>query len=153
MAEDSGLSAVKTDVAILKKDISNIHGLLTRLDTSIDKIADASTGISKILAVHDSKIVDSAEERAEMTRMAEKSIELIHKRISDKDEEHKALTQENHTKLMAFLQDHDDRSNNTLENISTRVRALEQWKWVVVGGGIVLGFVLSEMSIITNIIQ
>ena len=54
---------------------------------------------------------------------------------------------------MAFLQDHDDRSNNTLENISTRVRALEQWKWVVVGGGIVLGFVLSEMSIITNIIK
>ena len=144
---------LKTEVAILKKDISNIHGLLSRLDTSIDKIADASTGISKILAVHDSKIKDSAEERAEMSRMAEKSIELIHKRISDKDEENKAVTQENHTKLMAFLQDHDDRSNNTLENISTRVRALEQWKWVVIGGGIMLGFVLSEMSIITNIIQ
>ena len=144
---------LKTEVAILKKDISNIHGLLSRLDTSIDKIADASTGISKILAVHDSKIVDSAEERAEMSRMAEKSIELIHKRISDKDEEHKALTQENHTKLMTFLKDHDDRSYGTLEEISSRVRVLEQWKWVVIGGGIMLGFVLSEMSIITNIIK
>jgi len=144
---------LKTEVAILKKDISNIHGLLSRLDTSIDKIADASTGISKILAVHDSKIKDSAEERAEMSRMAEKSIELIHKRISDKDEEHKALTQENHTKLMTFLKDHDDRSYGTLEEISSRVRVLEQWKWVVIGGGIMLGFVLSEMSIITNIIK
>ena len=144
---------LKTEVAILKKDISNIHGLLSRLDTSIDKIADASTGISKILAVHDSKIKDSAEERAEMSRMAEKSIELIHKRISDKDEEHKALTQENHTKLMTFLKDHDDRSYGTLEEISSRVRVLEQWQWVVIGGGIMLGFVLSEMSIITNIIK
>ena len=144
---------LKTEVAILKKDISNIHGLLSRLDTSIDKIADASTGISKILAVHDSKIKDSAEERAEMSRMAEKSIELVHKRISDKDEEHKVLTQENHTKLMTFLKDHDDRSYGTLEEISSRVRVLEQWKWVVIGGGIMLGFVLSEMSIITNIIK
>ena len=151
MAEDSGLSAVKTDVAILKKDISNIHGLLTRLDTSIDKIADATTGISKILAVHDSKIVDSAEERAEMSRMAEKSIELIHKRISDKDEEHKALTQENHTKLMAFLKDHDDRSYGTLEEISSRVRVLEQWKWVVLGGAGAIVFLLSESSILEKL--
>ena len=151
MAEDNGLSAVKTDVAILKKDISNINGLLTRLDTSIDKIADATTGISKILAVHDSKIKDSAEERAEMSRMAEKSIELVHKRISDKDEEHKVLTQENHTKLMSFLKDHDDRSYGTLEEISSRVRVLEQWKWVVLGGAGAIVFLLSESSILEKL--
>lgn len=148
MAEDSGLSAVKTDVAILKKDISNINGLLTRLDTSIDKIADATTGISKILAVHDSKIKDSAEERAEMSRMAEKSIELVHKRISDKDEEHKVLTQENHTKLMTFLKDHDDRSGVSLDEIYNRIRVLEQWKWVVLGGAGAIVFLLSESSIL-----
>ena len=142
---------LKTEVAILKKDISNIYGLLSRLDTSIDKIADASTGISKILAVHDSKIKDSAEERAEMSRMAEKSIELIHKRISDKDEEHKALTQENHTKLMTFLKDHDDRSYGTLEEISSRVRVLEQWKWVVLGGAGAIVFLLSESSILEKL--
>ena len=52
MAEENGLNAVKTDVEILKKDVSNIQGLLGKLDTAIDKIADASNGISQILAVH-----------------------------------------------------------------------------------------------------
>ena len=44
MAEDNGLNAVKTDVAILKKDVSNIWSI-SKLDTAIDKIADATNGL------------------------------------------------------------------------------------------------------------
>ena len=51
-----GLSSVKTDVEILKRDVSSIQGLLGRLDTAIDKIADASGCISQILAVHEQNI-------------------------------------------------------------------------------------------------
>ena len=47
----SDLNTVRTDVEILKKDVSNIQGLLGRLDIAIDKIADATNGISQILAV------------------------------------------------------------------------------------------------------
>jgi len=42
----SDLNTVRTDVEILKKDVSNIQGLLGRLDIAIDKIADATNGIS-----------------------------------------------------------------------------------------------------------
>ena len=58
MPEDN-LNLVRTDVEILKKDVSNIQGLLTRIDSAIDKIADASNGISRILAVHDNQIKDN----------------------------------------------------------------------------------------------
>ena len=45
-----------TDVELLKKDVSNLQNILGKLDTAIDKIADATGGISKMLAVHDSQI-------------------------------------------------------------------------------------------------
>ena len=148
MAEDNGLNAVKTDVAILKKDVSNIQGLLGKLDTAIDKIADATNGISRILAVHESKLEEVNADLLEAQARSERSDELLHQRIKEKDQENKDLANENHEALMDFLKDHDERSVVTLEEIFQRIRVLEQWKWVVVGGAAAILYLLSESNIL-----
>ena len=151
MADENGLNAVKTDVEILKKDVSNIHNLLGKVDDAIDKIADASNGISQILAVHQSKIEGTADDIGELARASEKSDELLHQRIKEKDAEQKELANDNHEALMEFLRDHDDRSVVTLEEIFKRIRVLEQWKWVVVGGAAAIMYLLSESNILEQI--
>ena len=151
MAEDNGLNAVKTDVEILKKDVSNIQGLLGKLDTAIDKIADATNGISRILAVHESKLEEASVDLLEAQSRSEKSDELLHQRIKEKDQEHKDLANENHEALMDFLKDHDDRSAISLDEIYNRIRVLEQWKWVVVGGAMAILYLLSESNILEQI--
>ena len=151
MAEINGLNAVKTDVEILKKDVSNIQGLLGKVDDAIDKIADASNGISQILAVHQSKIDGTADDINTLARASEKSDELLHQRIKEKDAEQKELANENHDALMDFLKDHDDRSAISLEEIYNRIRVLEQWKWVVVGGAAAILYLLSESNILEQI--
>jgi len=151
MAEDNGLNAVKTDVEILKKDVSNIQGLLGKLDTAIDKIADATNGISRILAVHESKLEEASDDLLEAQSRSEKSDELLHQRIKEKDQEHKDLANDNHEALMDFLKDHDDRSGVTLDEIYTRIRVLEQWKWVIVGGAAAILYLLSESNILEQI--
>tara|TARA_R110000851_G_scaffold329701_1_gene501851 strand:- start:439 stop:903 length:465 start_codon:yes stop_codon:yes gene_type:complete len=143
MSQDD-LNLVRTDVEILKKDVSNIQGLLTRLDTAIDKIADASNGIASILAVHESKHEATAVEIVERTRVEEKAIDLLHTRITSKEIEWKQLSDDQHSELMRFLKDHDDRSYVVLDKLSERVASLELWKWAVVGGawaiGVMIGF-------------
>ena len=52
---------------------------------------------------------------------------------------------------MDFLKDHDDRSVITLEEIFKRIRVLEQWKWVVVGGAAAILYLLSESNILEQI--
>lgn len=151
MAEENGLNAVKTDVAILKKDVSNIQGLLGKLDTAIDKIADATNGISRILAVHENKLEDASADLLEAQARSERSDELLHRRISEKEAEAKEIAQENHDALMDFLKDHDDRSSATLENIAGRVRVLEQWRWVVLGGAAAILYLLSESRILETL--
>ena len=143
MAEDN-INLVRTDVEILKKDVSNIQGLLTRLDTAIDKIADATNGIASILAVHDSKHNDTDKVISEMTRIEEKAIELIHNRISEKEAETRELSKQNMNTLMDFLKEHDDRSEVYITNMKGRIEQLERWKWIIMGGawgiGVMIGF-------------
>ena len=149
MADDINL--VRTDVEILKKDVSNIQGLLSRLDTAIDKIADASNGIASILAVHDSKHSDTQDSIAEMTRIEEKAIDLLHTRISEKEIEQRAYSEKNmatlkeaDAALMDFLKDHDERSEVYITNMKIRIDQLERWKWIILGGvwgiGVMIGF-------------
>ena len=151
MAEDNGLNAVKTDVEILKKDVSNIQGLLGKLDTAIDKIADATNGISRILAVHESKLEEANADLLEAQSRSERSDELLHQRIKEKDQEQKEFAQDNHDALMEFLKDHDDRSAISLEEIYNRIRVLEQWKWVIVGGAAAILYLLSESNILETL--
>lgn len=146
----SDLNSVRTDVEILKKDVQNVQGLLSRLDLAIDKIADASNGISKILAVHENKIRETSDSLVERKRLAEKEVELLHKRISEKDAETKAFAEERHASLMEFLEDHDERSTAAMLSLDKRVVSLEKWKWAVVGGATVVGFLLAKMEVLTQ---
>lgn len=149
MAEDA-LNLVRTDVEILKKDVSNIQGLLGRIDNAIDKIADASNGISRILAVHDNQIKDTEYEIAERKRLSEKEIELLHKRISEKESDQRIVIEKHHSDLMLFLETHDERIRKSYEELSSRVGALEQWKWVVVGAATAIGFLINELHLVSK---
>jgi chromosome segregation ATPase len=148
-----GLSSVKTDVEILKRDVSSIQGLLGRLDTAIDKIADASGGISQILAVHEQNIGTLAEDVAERKRLAEKETELLHKRITDMKDESAENHRRNHSEIMSKLDKMDEEVGTELKNLSGRVTILERWKWWIMGGSWVIGFIIATVLQMGGIIK
>jgi chromosome segregation ATPase len=148
-----GLSSVKTDVEILKRDVSSIQGLLGRLDTAIDKIADASGGISQILAVHEQNIGTLAEDISERKRLAEKETELLHRRITDMKDESAENHRRNHDEIMAKLDKMDEEVGSELKNLSGRVTILERWKWWIMGGSWVIGFIIATVLQMGGIVQ
>lgn len=148
-----GLSSVKTDVEILKRDVSSIQGLLGRLDTAIDKIADASGGISQILAVHEQNIGTLAEDVAERKRLAEKETELLHRRITDMKDESAENHRRNHSEIMTKLDKMDEEVGTELKNLSGRVTILERWKWWIMGGSWVIGFIIATLLQMGGIIK
>lgn len=148
-----GLSSVKTDVEILKRDVSSIQGLLGRLDTAIDKIADANGGIAQILAVHEQNIGTLAEDVAERKRLAEKETELLHRRITDMKDESAENHRRNHSEIMNKLDKMDEEVGTELKNLSGRVTILERWKWWIMGGSWVIGFVIATLLQMGGIIK
>lgn len=69
--------------------------------------------------------------------------ELLHKRISDMKDE-----------LLAEMKEIRNEQAAVNRRMDNRVTALERWKWTIVGGAIVLGFVLSGgIEAISNILS
>lgn len=133
MEHNSELHDVKNDVELLKKDVSNIQGVLRKLETAIDRITAVSADVGKILTVHETRLEQAEYESREQKRLNEKETDLIHSRISQKEAELRNEIERNHKELMEFLRDHDVKSAQAWREVNDRVVQLERWKWYIVG--------------------
>ena len=124
---------IKVDIESLRKDIENVNTIHNRLDTAIDKLTDVSTSIKSMLAVHEEKI----------TRQ-EKIDEVIFEKLKDRAEEISDVYRE----LKKDVEMSEKRlliEIKSLKNdIGARVGVLERYKWLILGGAIVIGWVLSK---------
>ena len=130
---DKDTTDIKVDIESLRKDIENVNSIQGRLDTAIDRLTDVSSSIKSMLAVHEEKIQrqekidevifdklkDRADEISDVYRELKKDIELVEKRV-----------------LIEI---------KSLKNdIGSRVGVLERYRWVIMGGAIVIGWILSK---------
>jgi chromosome segregation ATPase len=128
------METLDTNVKILQKDIISFQQMLEKYDTTIVKITDVMNKFDKIIAVQESKI-----------ETQEKSIEIVHKRIDDmKDELHEEFNSHYHTILEEIKDLHKTQRVHASE-MSRRVDALEKWRYLVMGGAVALGFLLSKV--------
>ena len=128
-----------------------MQAMLSKLDTAIDKIADVSNGISKILAVHEESIVSLKVSVEERKRLSEKEVELLHKRISEMKDENIEDRKANQAELLAAIREMDKNNKMEISALSERVSMLEKWKWAVIVGASVAGFFLSKMPMLANL--
>jgi chromosome segregation ATPase len=142
---------LKTDIELAKRDISGMQSMMSKLDTAIDKIADVSNGISKILAVHDQTIDTLKVSVEERKRLSEREVELLHKRISEMKDENTEERKANQTELLAAIKEMDRSNKTDIEGLSERVAVLEKWKWAVIVGATVAGFFLSKMPMFADL--
>lgn len=126
--------SIETDVELLKRDVGNVQEVLSRLDSAIDKIADVSNGINKILAVHDSTIDGMRETFSERMNRTENDIEIIHDRISRHEDELRKEFREYHEEMKSMY-----------ETIESRTSVLEKWKWYIMGSAWGVGFLIATL--------
>ena len=86
MAED-----LKTDLELLKRDVNQISGIFTKLDTTIDKLGEVSTNLSKIVAVHEAKL-----EKQDNT---DKQLQSLIDVLFQKFEDYRKITEDNKDEL------------------------------------------------------
>tara|TARA_R110000803_G_scaffold190998_1_gene253643 strand:- start:1044 stop:1472 length:429 start_codon:yes stop_codon:yes gene_type:complete len=124
---------IKVDIESLRKDIENVNTINGRIDTAIDRLTDVSTSIKSMLAVHQEKI----------TRQ-EKIDEVIFDKLKDRAEEitdvYRELKKDMETSEKRLLIEIKSLKND----INARVGVLEKYRYLILGGAIVLGWVLSK---------
>ena len=124
---------IKVDIESLRKDIENMNTINGRIDTAIDKLTDVSTSIKSMLAVHEEKI-----------QRQEKIDEVIFDKLKDRADEISDVYRE----LKKDVEMSEKRlliEIKSLKNdIGARVGVLERYKWLILGGAIVIGWIMSK---------
>tara|TARA_B100001057_G_scaffold25303_1_gene23341 strand:+ start:272 stop:700 length:429 start_codon:yes stop_codon:yes gene_type:complete len=132
MAEN-GTKEILIDIAGLKKDVEQVNTIHNRLDTAIDKLTDVSTSIKQMLAVHEEKI--SRQEQTDeviFTKLRERQLEIdtVYKELQKE-------IQQTEKRLLIEIK-------SLKLDIGGRVGTLEKYKWLILGGSIVIGWILSR---------
>jgi hypothetical protein len=102
-----------------------------------------------MLAVHEEKIarqedaIIDAEELIE-TRRIELTVKIdeLHSRITTN-------TKEIMTAATAQHKEHTDDIQKLRNDLTARVGVLEKWRWLIIGGSIVVGFLLHKFMIVS----
>ena len=133
-----------TEVKLLKKEIYDQQKIHDRIDVAIEKLTDVSNSIHRMLAVHEEKI----SRQEESIEDAEKSLENRRTELSSKiDELHSRITT-NTKEIMAVASAQHIEQNKEIQKIKdeliARVGVLEKWRHVLIGGSIVIGFIIHK---------
>ena len=130
---DNGTTDIRVELATLKQELENVNSIQGRLDTAIDKLTDVSTSIKSMLAVHEEKI-----QRQE--QIDDIIFDKLKERAESIDEVHKDLTKEIQQVEKRLLIE----IKQLKVDIGGRVGTLEKYKWLILGGAIVIGWILSS---------
>ena len=128
---------VETEIELLKREVSDMKGIHVRLDTAIEKIADVSSSLHTVIAVHEEKLARQEETLDENEKHFRDSVQELHSRITTNAKETSQHMSEMERRLLEELQ-------TIRKEMSNRVGMLEKWKWLIIGGSIVIGFILSR---------
>ena len=138
------MAELETEVKLLKKEIHDQQKIHNRIDVAIEKLTDVSNSIHRMLAVHEEKIA----RQEEAIFSAEEQIEVRRSELSKRlDELHSRITT-NTKEIMSAAATQHQQQNKEIQKIKdelvSRVGVLEKWRHVLIGGAIVVGFMLHK---------
>ena len=146
------MDSLETKVAVIEHDLKQIQVVFSRLDLAIEKIGDVSNCINKMLAVHDTKL-DAQEtvnediyESLEVHRQETKASNAeLHSRITTTTRELEAKIQSTEDKMLAAIKDLKGSVDKEEEKNKNRIDKLERTKYIMIGGGIVIGAIITKV--------
>jgi len=130
--------SVETEIALLKREVDDMKGIHVRLDSAIEKIAEVSSSLHTVIAVHEEKLARQEETLEENEKHFRDNVQELHSRITTNAKETSQHMSEMERRLLDELQ-------TIRKEMSNRVGMLEKWKWVIVGGSIVAGFIIQKV--------
>jgi DNA repair exonuclease SbcCD ATPase subunit len=141
---ENGTTDIKVQLESLRKDIESVNSINNRLDTAIDKLTDVSTSIKSMLAVHEEKI-----------QQQEKLDEIIFNKLKDREDEIDSVYRDLQREINLVEKRLINEIKSLRNDVGPRIGVLEKWRWLIIGGAIVVGWVLSKnflhiMQMISN---
>ena len=138
------LENLKTEIALLKKDAKTGELIHQRLEVAIEKLSDIGISCKQMLSQQQTRL-----ERAEQTdddifitlesrrKEWDNDLKELHSRITTNSRELREHQVQSENKLL-------DELRAMRNQLSERVGVLEKWRWIIIGGSIIVGLMMSN---------
>lgn len=158
---------VKTDIALIKKDVKQIERFFDKVDTVMTEMSDITKSLAvqqQIIEHFSSKLEDLEEKMEEHKSEDIKRTEVLHKRLSEyresSKEDHKRLSDESAAnrkqrnqeimaelgKLNGNLEKRIIDMSDKIEDQDGRIRSIENLKWWLLGAVAAVTFLVQFLS-------
>jgi len=140
----SDLEKIKTEIALLKKDAKTGELIHQRLEVAVDKLTEITISLKGMIAQQEQKLT-----RAEQTdddifitlesrrKEWDNDLKELHSRITTNSRELREFQIQSENKML-------DEIRAVRTQLSERVGVLEKWRWLIIGGSIIIGLMMSN---------
>ena len=128
----------------LNTSVAVLQSVVYKIDSAVAEIAKSSTEVTRLLAVHDSRIGSLELDSRETTT----DVRDLYKKMNENTKEIVEKLEDMEERIELKLKEHSDKSIAQHKSISDRLSILENWKWMVIGSAMAIGFLLNHLEII-----
>ena len=130
---NNSVQKLAVEVEGIKKELEGQVQIHARLDTAIDKWTDVSTSIKSMLAVHEEKLSQQ-----------EKVDDILFEKVKERAEELDIVYRDLQRDISQVEKRLLLEIKSLKSDLTDRVGILERWRWFILGGALVLGYILAK---------
>ena len=127
---------IKVDIELLKKDVTTMSALLSKFDTTIDKMQEIASSLSRMVSLQEQRLETQEKATAEVQSILEmrrqehsNNIKDVYNRINTVNKELTDKIEDTEKAILAELQKLRDDLTRKDEGIGTRLGQVEMWKY------------------------
>ncbi len=145
---------IKVDIELLKKDVVTMSALLEKFDTTIDKMQEIASSLSRMVSLQEQRLENQEKTTAEMQSVLEmrrietnNNIKDIYNRINTVNKELTDKIEDTEKTILAELQKLRQEIQKEDTGISRRLGQIEMWKYGVAAVITFLLFLIANNAI------
>lgn len=150
----------RVEIELLKRDVNLISSLCEKFDTTIDKMQEIASNLSRIVSLQEQRIdlqektTKEIESILEMRRVEHNNdIKDLHSRIGTVNRELTERIETTEKNILHELQELRNELRAEKNTLGSRLLSIETWKWMVVGGAIVLAWLAGRAIDILKVLH
>ena len=140
----SDISEIKTQIALLEQDAKSAEQIHNKLEVAIEKLTEITISLKGMLVQQETKLAKAEETDNDIfisleTRQVkwDNDLKELHSRITTNSRELREHQIQSESKMLSELR-------NLRHQLDNRVAVLEKWRWIIVGGSIIIGLMVSN---------
>ena len=138
------LGKIETKIALLEQDAKSAEQIHNKLEVAIEKLTEITISLKGMLVQQETKLAKAEETDNDIFITLESrqvkwdnDLKELHSRITTNSRELREHQIMSENKMLNELR-------NIRNQLDNRVAVLEEWRWIIVGGSIIVGLMISN---------